>query len=449
MAELDRRTVLSAGALTGLGVALAGCTSDDPEPSASGGDAPSSSSPPTESASASASPAPAAPELDPKDWDSVRAQFPLDPEVAQFAAFVLAAHPAPVRAAIDRHRDGLDHDTEGYLLTKDFESEVRRAAGRHLDVPADQVALTDSATMGLGLLYTGLKLRPGDEILSTTHDFYSTNASLDLAAAQSGAKVRRITLYDAPAEADKGEIVRRISAAIRPSTRVLAITWVHSGTGVRLPVPEISAVVADANRGRPVDERIITCVDGVHGFGLLDATMPDLGCDFFVSGTHKWLFGPRGTGVLWGQAWDRVDASIPNFSGSPPSDGGGYHTPGGYHSFEHRWAAKEAFEMHAAIGGQEIEERTLAQATQLKQGLSEIEGVTVVTPMAEDVSAGIVCLEVRGIDPPTASYNLFMDHQIRASVTPYATLYLRYGPSIVTTPEQVDQVIEATASLVV
>jgi len=446
MAELNRRTVLGAGALTGLGVALAGCTSDNPGSSSSGEAASSSSPSPSESSTPSAPPAP---EFDPKDWDSVRAQFPLDPEVAQFAAYVLAAHPAPVRSAIDRHRAGLDFDTEGYLLSKDFESEVRGAAARHLGVPAGQVALTDSATMGLGLLYTGLRLRPGDEILSTTHDFYSTNASLDLAAQRTGAKVRRIPLYDAPAEADKAEIVRRVSAAIRPATRVLAITWVHSGTGVRLPVPEIGAVVADANRGRPVDQRIITCVDAVHGFGLIDATMPDLGCDFFVSGTHKWLFGPRGTGIVWGRAWDRVDASIPNFSGAPTSDGGGYHTPGGYHSFEHRWATKEAFEMHAAIGAAEIEARTLMQATQLKQGLSEIDGVIVVTPMDEEVSAGIVCLEVRGTDPPTAAYDLFMEHQIRASVTPYATVYLRYGPSIVTTPEQVDQVIEATASLVV
>ena len=146
-----RRAVLGAGALTGLGIALTGCTSDD---KAADKAAAASSAPVTSDPSTPATPSAA--EFDPKNWDSVRAQFPLDPDIAQFAAFVLASHPAPVANAIQTHRDGLDRDTEGYLLTKDFESEVRQSAGAHLDVPADEVALTDSATMGLGLLYTGM-----------------------------------------------------------------------------------------------------------------------------------------------------------------------------------------------------------------------------------------------------------------------------------------------------
>ena len=221
----------------------------------------------------------------------------------------------------------------------------------------------------------------------------------------------------------------------------------HSGTGVRLPVPEISAAVRKVNQGRSPDERVIVCVDGVHGFGLIDATMPELGCDFFVSGTHKWLFGPRGTGVLWGQAWDRTQATIPNFSGAPPSNPGGYNTPGGYHSFEHRWAVKEAFEMHAAIGPKQIEERTLSQATQLKEGLAAIDGVKVVTPMDRELSAGIVCLELGDWMAPDAVFALHEDHKIRASVTPYATQYVRFGPSIVTTPDEVDAAVEAVGVL--
>ena len=74
---------------------------------------------------------------------------------------MLASHPAPVGKAIQTHRDGLDFDTEGYLLTKDFESEARQAAADHLAVDATEVALTDSATMGLGLLYTGLRAPTG------------------------------------------------------------------------------------------------------------------------------------------------------------------------------------------------------------------------------------------------------------------------------------------------
>ena len=120
-------------------------------------------------------------------------------------------------------------------------------------------------------------------MLTTTHDFYSTEASLELLAKRTGAKVRRVTLYDDPATASVDELVSRLVAGVGPRTRVVAVTWVHSSTGVRLPIQEMSAALGD---------EVLLCVDGVHGFGAVDVDLPDLGCDFLATGTHKWLFGP-------------------------------------------------------------------------------------------------------------------------------------------------------------
>ena len=53
---------------------------------------------------------------------------------------------------------------------------------------------------------------------------------------------------------------------------------------------------------RPERERVLLCVDGVHGFGVEETSPAELGCDLFAAGCHKWLFGPRGTGLLWGRA---------------------------------------------------------------------------------------------------------------------------------------------------
>lgn len=421
----SRRTLLTAGLLTGAGALAASCTT---------GDSPARPAGRTR------------PEFEPTDWESVRAQFALDPDLAHFAAYVLAAHPAPVRAAIERHRAALDTDTEHYVQQQgQAEEEVRAAAATYLGTSPGQVALTDSTTMGLGILYSGLTLRPGEEILSTEHDFYATTEALRLAAARTGATVRRIRLYDDPAAADATQIVDRLRAAIRPATRVVAVTWVHSGTGVRLPIPELGRVVADANAGRAEADRVLLCVDGVHGFGAVDLGVDELGCDFLASGTHKWLFGPRGTGVLWGRAWDRLTPLIPTFSGA--SSPGAAFTPGGYHSFEYRWAAREAFEFHAAIGRDRVAARITEQATRLKDGLAGIAGIRLVTPVSAELSAGIVCCEVAGLDPFSATVMLREEHGIAASVTPYAEQYLRFGPSMVTTPEQVDRVVTAVAAL--
>jgi hypothetical protein len=63
---------------------------------------------------------------------------------------------------------------------------------------------------------------------------------------------------------------------------------------------------------------LLFCVDGVHGFGIENQDISQLGCDFFVAGTHKWIFGPRGTAVVWGfdLAWARSKPVIPSFSES-------------------------------------------------------------------------------------------------------------------------------------
>lgn len=431
-----RRTLLGAGLAGGAAAALTACSGEE-EPSARPG-----SATPTATPTAAASTT-AAPVLDPQDWASVKEQFLLDPSMAQFAAFVLSPHTRVLADAIAGYRDELATDTEAALLT-DFEREaaVREAAAGYHGGTAEQYALTDSTTMGLGLMYGGLDLGPGDEVLTTTHDFYSTEASLRLLRKRTGATITQVTLYDDPATATVDEMVGRLAAGITERTRVVALTWVHSGTGVRVPVAEICAALEGLSR--VPRSQYVVCVDGVHGFSAVDVDLPDLGCDFLAAGTHKWLFGPRGTGILWGRRWEALTEVIPTFSdrASPA----GRLTPGGYHTFEHRWALANAFGFMASIGRDRLVARTVEQATQLKEGLAGLPGIALKTPQDPAASAGIVCFEVEGQAPQDAVFKL-RDAGVVGSSTPYAESYARLGPSIATDPEQVDAAIEAVSLL--
>jgi selenocysteine lyase/cysteine desulfurase len=396
----------------------------------------------------------AAPPFDPQSWSSVRAQFALDAHVTNFATFLLASHPRQVRAAIARHARALDRDAKRYLDRQEdmnaADQRVRNAAARYLEARPDEIALTDSTTMGLGLLYGGLRLEEDDEVLTTTHDFYSTHESLRLRALRTGAHVRRIRLYQNARTASVDEIVSSVRRAVTPKTRVLAVTWVHSSTGVKLPIKAI----ADA-----LPQPVLLCVDGVHGFGVEATTRQQLGCDFLVSGCHKWLFGPRGTGVIWasGDAWNAVTPTIPTFDGrafrpwmegrAPDLPRAAAMTPGGFHTFEHRWALAEAFDFRRRIGRARAAARTHALAQRLKRGLAEVRRVRLVTPQSGALSAGIVCFEVEGRDPFDLVERLYARNRIVASVTPYATTYLRLGPSILNTPQEVDRVVRAVATV--
>ena len=184
----------------------------------------------------------------------------------------------------------------------------------------------------------------------------------------------------------------------------MALTWVHSSTGVKLPLRQIADALPD---------RVLVCVDGVHGLAAEADTVRSLRCDAFASGCHKWLYGPRGTGVLWAgpRIREPMRPVIPSFedgesygawlAGRAPGGvpDGARLTPGGFHSFEHRWALAEAFEFHEAIGRARVETRIRTLVARLRAGLSKVPGVTVRTPSARSVSAGLVCFDVEGQEP--------------------------------------------------
>ena len=385
-------------------------------------------------------------------WPDIRKQFLFSSNRIHMSQMLLAAHPKPVRDAIAKHREEFDKNPveywEGKFIKED--GEIRNAASQYIATDPSEIALTDSTTMGLAVLYNGFKLRPGDEILTTTHDHYATEKSLEFAAAKAGALINRVVMYNDPSQANVDEMVSSVKKGLTSKTRVVAITYVHSSTGVKTPVRAIADMIKEANAQRSSSDRIYLCVDGVHGFGTEDVSMYDLGCDFFAAGTHKWIFGPRGTGILFGKkdAWDKVAPTIPSFDieaydewlGLYPAEKltfGQLCSPGGFHSFEHRYGLKDAFEFQLKIGKTRVSDRTHALSSKLKEGLSNIKHIKLITPKDVALSAGINCFEVEGMKPDDAVKKL-LTKDIIASSSPYKVSYVRLTPSIINSEEEVD-----------
>jgi selenocysteine lyase/cysteine desulfurase len=391
----------------------------------------------------------------------VRAQFALDPAWMHFASFFIASHPAPVRDAIEGYRRAIDRNpfvaVEHGMFGPDEENlplRVRREVAAYIGARPEEVALTGNTTTGLALVYQGLRLRPGDEILVTEHDHYSHHESVRLAAARNGARVRRVRLFDDAATATTAQMIAALRAAITPRTRVVGLTWVHSSTGIRLPVREIAAAIKPGGAGP------MLVLDGVHGLGAVDADIPALGCDFFCAGTHKWMFAPRGTGIVWARAddWARLDPVVPSFSdfeqytawedGRAPATptNADRVSPGGFHAYEHQWAMASAFAMHRAMGRTRVADRIRSLNDRLKAGLARNARVRMHTPRSGELSAGLVAFEVDGIKPADVVRRLG-EKRIIASTSPYKVSYARLAPSLVNTEDEVDRAIAAVAAL--
>ena len=407
----------------------------------------------------------AAPE-DLQDWSVVRQQFDLDPAYLHLGLFYLTSHPRPVRAAIESYRKKLDSNPFLTVERGMFESpetniplRVTTALGKFIGGNPDDIALTQNTTTGLSLIYHGLPLKAGDEIITTNHDHYVHHEAIRLSTERNGASWRKIPLWDSWSSISADGIVDHIRREIRPNTRVVGVTWVHSQSGVRLPIRRIADMIAEVNRDRA--KRILLVVDGVHGCGVEDPHITALGADAFSAGLHKWIFAPRGTGFVWAKpdVWAMMKPLIPSFSsfdlfqawgeGHPPSTTpkAAWFTPGGFQSFEHHWSVPAALDFHKAIGSARITQRIHALNQQMNEEVRKLPNVKIVyTPADPQLNAGMVCFDMNGLDAQKTVGKL-LEKKIIASTTPYAVPFARLAFGIMNTPQEVERTARALRSL--
>jgi selenocysteine lyase/cysteine desulfurase len=198
------------------------------------------------------------------------------------------AHQGPLpRVAAEEAREAVSWKVRPFELTAERFAEVparlRRALGRLLGVPADEVVLGNSASYGLHLVANGFPWREGDEVLLVRGDFPSVLLPW-LALESRGVRVR----YVRPARnlPDPEEL----AAALTPRTRLFCTTWVHSFSGVACELGALGAVC------RANGTRFVVNASQALGARPFDAFLP---VDVVLGVGFKWLCGPYGTGFVW------------------------------------------------------------------------------------------------------------------------------------------------------
>lgn len=377
-------------------------------------------------------------------WAQLRQLFTQALDYIHFSNFLVTSHPKPVRDAIDRYRAQIDRNP-GLAMDWDLqeawkrEAEVRDWAGRYLQAKPGQIALTGSTTEGLAMIYGGIHVRPDQEILTTVHEHYSTEFTLDYRVKKQGTQVRKIKLFNDAHRVSVDEVLSAIKSNIRPNTRVLGMTWVQSGSGVKLPIGQIGKLVEELNRSRDEQDRILYVVDGVHGFGVEDLSFPQMHCDFFIAGTHKWMFGPRGTGIICARSEELKDVTptVPTFS--EDTNFATTMSPGGYHAFEHRWALSEAFKLHLQLGKADVQARIHGLNRYLKERLLAHPQIELVTPTSPELSAGFTFFRVKGQSSDNVAAYLMENRVVCDAVHRDAGPVIRTAPGLLNTETEVDR----------
>ncbi len=167
--------------------------------------------------------------------------------------------------------------------------DARRAMALEFGCSTDDLVGLTNATEALNIVAQSLDLKPGDEILTTDHEYAALEKTWAYVARRTGVRVVEVTVPLPLTDADA--FTAAVIAGVTERTRVLFLSHVTSATALVFPIAD--AVAQARARG------IYTVIDGAHTPGHVPLDLASLGADFYAGNCHKWLMAPKGSAFLY------------------------------------------------------------------------------------------------------------------------------------------------------
>jgi len=369
-------------------------------------------------------------------WGHIARAFTVDRSLINLNNGGASPSPAFVQEAMKRHLDfsNLAPTRNMWQVLEPQREGVRQRLARQWGVSPEEIALTRNASESLQICQFGFDLEPGDEILTSSQDYPRMLTTFRQRERREGVKLIEVDL-PVPAE-DDDEIVRIFKAGITDRTRLMLICHVINITGQILPVRKIVAMARE--HGVPV------IVDGAHSFAHFQFSLPDLGCDYYATSLHKWLFAPHGTGLLYVRR-DRIGDLWPLMAADPHLDDDirkfeeiGTHPAANY------LAIGEALTFNQSIGFARKEARLRWLRDYWAMRLLEHDRIRLHTSLDPRYSCGLATVEIEGIDPGDLNSYLWREHRIITTPINHPQFRgIRVTPSVYTLPAELDRFCDA------
>jgi isopenicillin-N epimerase len=219
------------------------------------------------------------------------ALFQLAPDFLHLNHGSYGAVPKSVAAEQDRIRAAIERNPTQFFNDV-LPGELRRLAGlaaQRFGGSAGDWVFVENATFAVSSILSSFPLRSGDEILTTSHVYGAVLKAMRVYAARQSAK---LVIADIPSIVEsEDQIADAIARAFTPRTRLLIVDHITSPTAIVFPVARIASAARNAG--------IAVLIDGAHAPGHIDIDVKAIGADWYTGNAHKWLFAPRGCGLLW------------------------------------------------------------------------------------------------------------------------------------------------------
>lgn len=352
--------------------------------------------------------------IDPRDeafWAMVREQFPLTRERTYLNTGGLGASPYVVIEAVKNKITELERICEtGH--SEELWHDIKSKAGQILGCKPEELAYMRNATEGIAIVCNGLPLKRGDEVITTTHEHVGNTLSWLARQKRDGIVMKAFE----PSTQSAQENLERMQKLLTKRTRAISIPHITTSTGQILPVKQIGEWAAT--------NKLWYFVDGAQAAGMLPMNLHEIGCHAYAASGHKWLLGPKGTGLLYVRE-DALDLIESKYLGGYSNTGefdmltGAFQFHPTAQRYEYGTVSTPLFaglgvamELLLKIGTENIWRRDHAMASALKEGLNKL-GVEVNSPQHPEEHSAIITFTLRNMDRSKLQNFLAEKYQLR------------------------------------
>jgi len=166
---------------------------------------------------------------------------------------------------------------------------AREKLGLFLNADADNLVYIPNSTYGVNIVARSLKLEPGDQILTSNHEYGACDNCWEFICAKTGANYIHQSI-SLPIQSDEF-IIDEFWKGVTPQTKVIYLSMITSPTALRFPVEKIC--------GRARMYGILSIIDAAHAPGQIPVDLHLLGADIVFGNCHKWMLGPKGAAFLF------------------------------------------------------------------------------------------------------------------------------------------------------
>ena len=329
-------------------------------------------------------------------WSLIREHFPLTKERTYLNTGGLGASPYVSIAALKNKIDELEFISETGHNHKLWQS-VKKKAATILGCDSEEIVYTRNTTEGVNIVCNGLQLKKGDEIITSSHEHVGNTIAWLARQKRDGIKIK---VFE-PATESAQENIARIGRLITKKTRAISISHVTTATGQILPVKKIGELAKSKN--------LFYFIDGAQSAGMLPVNVHEIGCHAYATSGHKWLLGPKGTGLLYVKK-EYLDMVEAKWVGAYSNEGnfdmrsGEFKLNSTAQRYEYGTVSVPLFAGLGAaldfiikIGVNSIWNRDFALATALVEGLN-LQGAEILSPQNPHEYSAIITFKLKNIE---------------------------------------------------